>query len=824
MTQRGGKAMSRSKSTVSSSAKAITFRETVQPYTAAGWRTDALLPAKPGTKRPGRWLGSRWVGLKGSGLLKEGLQAATHPTTWEDMQAWPTDGVCVLGRDYVGLDVDSESPALFDLVTAAVPGLAWHRARGGSRRVLFPFRATEVVTSWRPILFVMPDSDAEQAIELNANGKQWLAAGTHPSGERYAWVDSVGPSPTPPPIGELPELGQVEADEIRVRLVIRLRAAGARFLKDSDQAEATHAGSGERVLTDDLEPTLPIEMIERILEAIPDTRETVGGWDEAVKLLASMRYVLGREGAFLPEAVEAWACAFEDSGPEWIEARWRSFDGGVEAQRGTFLEWVRQHGPELYEEAQRHVDRGEALAAFGAIEEDDEDDGEDGPQGRQEPLLEHTPTEVEAAAFILRATPLRGVLGYCEFRHQMVLRRPIPTPDGKIPNDWAERPWTDTDDLALLMWCQANGARKMKKGVAQDAAAVVAQRHPFHPVRDYLKGLRWDGTPRLDGWLAGYAKATGDAAYLAAVGRATMIAAVARVMRPGEKVDTVLVLEGKQGIGKSSLFQAMVPDPSWFSDSMPHDLASKDARAHLRGKWFIELPELAQFKRTELAALKGFLTTATDTYRPSYGRHEVTVARQCVFVASTNEDEYLADATGGRRYWPVALEGEVDLAGIRRDRDQLWAEAAEAFGRGEAWWITDKALLPAVERVQASRKVGDGWDQIVADYVATKGVNAIVAEDFLMDVIKLDPAVLHVSHLRRIGEIMRGMGWTRQAVRQEDGRQRKGWVRPIVLRGVANDGVADARGRDDDLIERDDAPRKRDHLKVVRPQLRPGEA
>jgi putative DNA primase/helicase len=268
----------------------------------------------------------------------------------------------------------------------------------------------------------------------------------------------------------------------------------------------------------------------------------------------------------------------------------------------------------------------------------------------------------------------------------------------------------------------------------------------------------------------------------------------------------------------------MVPDPSWFSDSMPHDLASKDARAHLRGKWFIELPELAQFKRTELAALKGFLTTATDTYRPSYGRHEVTVARQCVFVASTNEDEYLADATGGRRYWPVALGGEVDLAGIRRDRDQLWAEAAEAFGRGEAWWITDKALLPAVERVQASRKVGDGWDQIVADYVATKGVNAIVAEDFLMDVIKLDPAVLHVSHLRRIGEIMRGMGWTRQAVRQEDGRQRKGWVRPIVLRGVANDGVADARGRDDDLIERDDAPRKRDHLKVVRPQLRPGEA
>jgi general secretion pathway protein E len=99
-----------------------------------------------------------------------------------------------------------------------------------------------------------------------------------------------------------------------------------------------------------------------------DNRETVGGWDEAIPLLASMRYVLGREGAALPEAVEAWACAFEDSGPEWIEARWRSFDGGVDAQRGTFLEWVRQHGPaELYEEAQDHVDRAERMAAFSAI-------------------------------------------------------------------------------------------------------------------------------------------------------------------------------------------------------------------------------------------------------------------------------------------------------------------------------------------------------------------------------------------------------------------------------------------------------------------------
>ena len=827
--------MSKSKSTVSPAAKAITFRETVAPYLAAGWPAEALLPAMPQTKRPGRWDGARWWGMKGAGLLLEGLQAAAEPTTWDEMQDWPTDGVCVLGRACVGLDVDAEAERIIDLVRMAVPGLQWERGREGSGRLLFPFRCDAPFKPWRPIVFLLPtdpDTAEPHKIELNAWGKQWLATGRHPKGGRYVWRDQVGDCAAPP-FAELPPIDEAEAGEIRVRLVIRLRAMGVRFVDGSDEPGRASGAGNDRVETDDLDPTLPLELVERILAEIPDTRETVGGWDEAIPLLASMRYVLGREGRALPEAVEAWACGFEGSGPEWIEARWTSFDGGVEARAGTFLEWVREHGsPELYEAAQGHVDqeRGHtARAAFATIEEDDEGDEEAGdlPPAR----LDHAPPEVEAAAFMLQAAPLRGVLGYCLFRHQMILRRPIPTPDGKIRNDWVEGPWTDHDDMDLLMWCQANGARKMKKGVAQDAAMAVARRHRFHPVRDYLKGLRWDGTPRLDGWLAAYARATGDAAYLAAVGRATLIAMVARVMRPGCKVDTVLVLEGEQGIGKSSLFQALVPDPSWFSDSMPHDLASKDARAHLKGKWVIELPELAQFRRTELAALKGFLTTATDTYRPSYGRHEVTVARQCVFVASTNEEQYLADATGGRRYWPVALGGEVDLDAIRRDRDQLWAEAAAAFGRGEAWWITDPALTPIVKGEQAARKVGDGWDQILEDYIATKGVTGIVPTDFLLDVLKLGPGEVHQKSLTRVGDILKGMGWRKGKVPVGGGARRQGWVVSPEAAGVRQEGPGCDKGETDpDLIEGRAAgaggavSRRASHLRVVvSPSVSPDE-
>jgi putative DNA primase/helicase len=247
-------------------------------------------------------------------------------------------------------------------------------------------------------------------------------------------------------------------------------------------------------------------------------------------------------------------------------------------------------------------------------------------------------------------------------------------------------------------------------------------------------------------------------------------------MRPGEKVDTVLVLEGKQGIGKSSLFQALVPDPSWFSDSMPHDLASKDAKDHLRGKWIIELPELAQFKRTELAALKGFLTTATDTYRQSYGRHEVAFARQCVFVASTNESEYLADPSGGRRYWPVRLTGEVDLAGIRRDRDQLWAEAVQAFGRGEAWWLSrDDEELAA--REQEDRQEVDPWRALIRDYLSKDGVHEATTENLLLEVLKVDRKEMNPGNQKRVARILDGLGWVKCRKRDADGVKRNVYQR-----------------------------------------------
>src|SRR5262249_33112356 len=154
----------------------------------------------------------------------------------------------------------------------------------------------------------------------------------------------------------------------------------------------------------------------------------------------------------------------------------------------------------------------------------------------------------------------------------------------------------------------------------------VARETTYHPVRQYLERLRWDGKPRLQVWLADYLDARADPVYLAAVGRRFMISALARVHKPGSQVDHVLVFEGRQGIGKSRAARALAIAREWFTDDMP-DVHSKDAALQLCGRWIIELSELAAIRRGELEAIKAFITRPTDVYRPPYARRAVAVPR-----------------------------------------------------------------------------------------------------------------------------------------------------------------------------------------------------
>jgi predicted P-loop ATPase len=228
---------------------------------------------------------------------------------------------------------------------------------------------------------------------------------------------------------------------------------------------------------------------------------------------------------------------------------------------------------------------------------------------------------------------------------------------------------------------------------------VVAQDTPYHPVREYLKALKWDGTPRLQIWLAEYLGAEADPVYLAAVGRKFLISAVARVIQPGCQVDHMLVLEGPQDLGKSRTARALARYPEWFTDDMP-DIHDKDAALQLSGRWIVELAELAALRRSELEGMKAFITRPVDVFRPPYARRTVGVPRQSVFVGTTNEAHYLRDPTGNRRFWPVPCS-LIDIDALECDRDQLWAEALHALHAGEAWHLTrEETALANAERAK----------------------------------------------------------------------------------------------------------------------------
>jgi putative DNA primase/helicase len=249
--------------------------------------------------------------------------------------------------------------------------------------------------------------------------------------------------------------------------------------------------------------------------------------------------------------------------------------------------------------------------------------------------------------------------------------------------------------------------------VTAEAVQTVAKENRFHPVRDYLNSLEWDQTLRLDNWLSGYLGVE-PSAFVAAVGTRWMISAVARIFRPGCQADYTLLLEGPQGIQKSTALQTLAGD-DWFTDHIS-DLGSKDSRIELHGKWIIEFSELATVRRGELEKVKAFLTARIDHFRMPYGRRSEAVPRSCVFAASVNDQTHFTDPTGNRRWWTVRC-GAIAIGALRRDRDQLWAEAYTRFKAGQVWYLETAELNQLATAEQDERYDRGVWDDVILDWI-----------------------------------------------------------------------------------------------------------
>ncbi len=366
---------------------------------------------------------------------------------------------------------------------------------------------------------------------------------------------------------------------------------------------------------------------------------------------------------------------------------------------------------------------------------------------------------VNATTIFVHDPRWRGILAYDEFAEAIVTRAIPPwgamLGRGAVPGEWQE-----TDISRASMWLQKAYGISLSDSAVMAAIAVAAHGTTVHPVREYLRGLEWDGIPRIDKWL--HLLGVEDTPYSSAVGKCFLLAAVARILRPGCKADTMMVLEGKTGIKKSTALNILAGD-EWFCE-ISGSIDPERTPQLLRRKWIIEFGELAALRRTkDQEIIKSFLSRHTDTYRPPYGRLSRDFKRQNVFAGSTNESEYLYDSTGGRRFHPI-LCTVINARGLEMERDQLWAEAVVCFDHGDPWYLTHEEHIAASVREQGERFSEDVW---------TDKVRALCKKSELerKDGVTTDEVLVHLgldverwehSHKMRVGSILRILGWERK--------------------------------------------------------------
>jgi hypothetical protein len=364
-------------------------------------------------------------------------------------------------------------------------------------------------------------------------------------------------------------------------------------------------------------------------------------------------------------------------------------------------------------------------------------------------------------------TGLRAVMpdtfAYDEMLNAPLLMQPLENLDGFRP-----RPLTDVDVGIIQERLQNLGLERVSKDVMHQAVDVRAHERRFHPVRDYLGSLTWDGKPRLANLFPVYfgAEAT---LYTERVGLMFLISMVARILEPGCKADHMPILEGPQGALKSTACGVL--GDAWFSDNLPDVTVGKDVSQHLRGKWLIEVSEMHAMNRAEATLLKAFVSRTTERYRPSFGRREVIEPRQCIFVGTTNRDAYLRDETGGRRFWPIKA-GRIDIGALIRDRDQLFAEAAASYRARVPWWPDNDFERQHIMSEQAARYEADTWEETIGSFIEVR--TRVTVGEVARDALHIETPRIGTADQRRIAAALEQLGWKRLP---KDWQGNRWWVK-----------------------------------------------
>lgn len=632
----------------------------------------------------------------------------------------------VLGPEFVVIDVDRYAGGDEGLATLPElpPTLTSRSGSGKGEHYVFRFQPGQDPAE-------VTNRKIATGVDVKTrSGQIVVAPSLHVSGSRYTWIDTTPPAPLPDALYE----------QIRKRRVVPIRPPAR--------------GPGR--------PSNLSRRAEAYVAKMPAAVSGSGGHDAT---FAVARVLWGFIVKGLPTS-DARRILFDYNqrcDPPWSE---RELD-----HKWTSAEHA-EHLPALEDRPGRGHAEGPPPGEppEGAPPEPPEPDADDwrrlllwDPSKSGAPkLAKHH----ENAVVVLRYHPRwRGRLFLDEHAQRVIVRDP-PWHDSDAPGvvgraaeaHEAPRDWTDSDTARLSSWLRREVmGLTLSVNDCDRAVTIAAEAAACHPFREFLDGLTWDGTPRLSTWLQLYMGVPFDA-YSARVGTWWVISAVARTFKPGCQADYVLILEGPQGIRKSSALRTLVGS-DWFSDT-PIDIGNKDAFLAIQGKVAIELGELSSLKGSHYDRAKVFFSSRVDDYRAPYGRRNIKVPRSCVFAGTVNPEGvgYFRDPTGNRRYWPV-LCGAIDLPGLAAAREQLWAEAVALYRRGDRWWPDSPEEQALCSSQQQERLEEDSWEDPVRSWCV--GRDEITMTEVLQEALKLELGKHDRGAQMRVGTILRAIGYDR---------------------------------------------------------------
>lgn len=489
-------------------------------------------------------------------------------------------------------------------------------------------------------------------------------------------------------------------------------------------------------------------------------REKQSGWMAALKLEKIMRgfdcRVFGIVDPFNSDSPEGFGPAMAGL-QNWDEKRLTDymFDHGLNGLGTEFDQMVRKVTGARIEADPPLVSSQPELAPTGA--------------GWEYKLIRKNGELVACLAnvhdILANSEEWRGVIAFDEFAQRVVKLKPPPYQGGVAGE------WESTDDSLTAMALSRAYKFTPSSPLIAESIEVIARQNGFHPVRRWLCSLTWDGVPRLSDWLDDF-MGVAKSEYSMRVSRWYLLGMVARVMRPGVKFDYCLVLEGTQGLLKSSAFAVIGGD--WYGDT-DINLDNKDSMSALQGKWIYEFAELGSLARHESSKQKSFISRQIDEYRPVYGRRQIRCPRQVVFGGTTNEDwGWNKDPTGGRRFWPVMVANEVNIEGLRAAREQLFAEAFVRYEEGEKYWPDSKEQRDIFDPEQLKREQQDSIIDLLHDWVFNQRNDFSLAKA-ARDGLDVDASKLTRDLQTRIGHALKKLGCEKVEKRNDVTRY---WYKP----------------------------------------------